>query len=112
MMDKKNDTFILKMDKVIRKFASEYNYFLFIYRQYLKPTGYRYLDNFERPCLPFEQLKNEAYKWSLRLYGGSEIPKDKYNILYEYFEYLIKLQSRYGYFFHYPQTGNNKYDVD
>ena len=38
-------------------------------------------------------MKEEANKWSLRLHDGFEIPAEKYNIIYEYLEYLAGPES-------------------
>jgi len=82
-----------RLQDIIESYGSEYDFYIAIYLQHLRHAGYEHREEFPRSSLPLKVLKEEADKWSLRLHDGWEIPAKKYNIIYEYLDYLAGPES-------------------
>jgi hypothetical protein len=86
-----------KLKEMILSNTLQFNYYADIFENYLMPAGYRFVFTIPRKTseqllneinLPLWKIAFEAYRWSTVLSEGSEIPKEKYDIIYKYCEYL------------------------
>jgi hypothetical protein len=87
-----------RFKEIILSDLERFDFFDDIYENYLIPSGYRYVHTIPSKTsdqlldelgISLRNLDNEAYKWSSELRNGAEIPKEKYDIILKYWEYLL-----------------------